>query len=64
MLGFSSGVFSAIQRAKRIDCTVGFPVRCISEEKTDVGKFAALTAGNTVAYSVFGNRQYRSKSPF
>lgn len=59
MFGFGSRVFSAIQRANRIDRAIGFAFVIELQERADGRQLATCSAGNAFAFAVLGDGQKR-----
>jgi len=58
MFRFGSWIFSAVQRANRVNRTEHFIIRRDFQEWADVRQFAAGTAIDALALAPFGDWQY------
>jgi len=61
---FGSWVFSAIQRANRVNGTENFAIRRKLDERADVRQFAARSAVYALTFTLFGDGQYRREGSF
>ena len=64
MFRFGSRVFSAVQRANRVNRTEQLIIRRDFQERADVRQFAAGTAIYALAFAPFGDRQYCREGSF